>query len=54
MSSFLGQEFWLGLDNMYQLTQSQDCMLRIKMESFDGVQKYAMYDHFKITENVSK
>jgi hypothetical protein len=50
----IGDEFWLGLDNIYELTQVKNYTLRVTMENFDGVIKTAFYTDFKILENVSR
>ena len=48
-----GDEFWLGLDNIYELTQMKNYTLRITMERFDGVIRTAFYTNFKLLDNVS-
>ena len=42
----LNKEFWLGNDNLHRLTFSEDVMLRVDMEDFDGNIKYAEYTTF--------
>jgi len=49
----LGEEFWLGLDNIYSLTQSKNYTLRITMETFEGVNKTQYYTNFKLLDDVS-
>jgi hypothetical protein len=51
--NFSGQEFWIGLDHIYQMTQKKDYSLRIVMENFAGTVKIANYATFRLTENVS-
>ena len=49
-----GQEHWVGLDNMYALTNREDTnmQLRIEMEKYPrGIAK-AFYDVFKIEDLV--
>ncbi|XP_072024790.1 fibrinogen-like protein A [Amphiura filiformis] len=47
-------EFWLGLEKMYQLSQSgATWVLRINLEAFDGDQAYAEYQSFSIGDVVS-
>ncbi|XP_050074978.1 ficolin-1-like [Anopheles maculipalpis] len=41
-------EFWLGLDLIYQLTNSGPHELVILLEDFDGNKSYAKYDQFQI------
>ena len=48
----LGDEFWLGLDNIYELTQVKNYTLRVTMETFDGIIKTAFYTDFKLLDNV--
>ncbi|KAJ8315159.1 hypothetical protein KUTeg_007309 [Tegillarca granosa] len=47
-------EFWLGLDKIYELTSSATYSLRIEMEDFDGVWKYALYSNFKLGDKSTK
>jgi len=49
----LGEEFWLGLDNIYGLTQSKSYTLRFKFETFDGIIKTQYYTNFKLLDTVS-
>ena len=53
LTFFPGDEFWLGLDNIYELTQVKNYTLRVTMETFDGIIKTAFYTDFKILDNVS-
>ena len=54
----LNGEFWLGLNKIHRLTGSADhkgsVMLRVDLEDFDGIKKYAIYDSFKISDSSKK
>lgn len=41
-------EFFMGLENLYQLTKQEPHELYIEMESFDKETRYARYDNFVI------
>ncbi|XP_076805228.1 microfibril-associated glycoprotein 4-like [Clavelina lepadiformis] len=41
-------EFWLGLDNIHELTRGGGCRLKIELWDFDGNQAYADYSSFSI------
>ncbi|XP_042225467.1 angiopoietin-1-like [Homarus americanus] len=41
-------EFWLGNENIYMLTNTDDYMLRVELEDFDGNRRYAEYSTFKL------
>lgn len=41
-------EFWLGNENIYMLTNTDDYMLRVELEDFDGNRRYAEYNTFKL------
>ncbi|XP_054912181.1 microfibril-associated glycoprotein 4-like [Poeciliopsis prolifica] len=41
-------EYWLGLDNIHELTRFQDCELMVDMEDFDGNKAFARYSSFYI------
>ena len=43
----LSQEFWLGNDNIHQLTKSGDKKLRVELEAWDGRTAWAEYDTFR-------
>jgi len=47
----LEKNFWLGLENVHQLTASGVFDLRIVMQSFDGTEKFAQYRNFKISDS---
>ena len=49
---YIGKEMWLGLDNMYYLTQAKNYTLRITMVSQDNETAVSQYDHFKLTNKV--
>ena len=51
---FLGKEYWLGLDNMYALTNRQDVamQLRVSLENFTDENATAYYDNFSLTDQV--
>ncbi|XP_068104114.1 ficolin-2-like [Hyperolius riggenbachi] len=41
-------EFWLGNDNIHQLTSSGTWELRVDLQDFDYVQYYAKYNSFQV------
>ncbi|XP_076805269.1 microfibril-associated glycoprotein 4-like [Clavelina lepadiformis] len=41
-------EFWLGLDNIHQMTRGGGCRLKIELWDFHGNQAYADYSSFSI------
>ena len=43
----LDKEFWLGNDNIYELTRSGDMKLRVKLEAHNGTTAWAEYDTFR-------
>uniref|UniRef100_A0A665TQF7 Fibrinogen-like protein 1 n=2 Tax=Echeneis naucrates TaxID=173247 RepID=A0A665TQF7_ECHNA len=47
MNAELG-EFWLGNDNLHDITAQGNYTLRINLEDFDGHQRYAEYKNFKV------
>uniref|UniRef100_A0A4W4G084 Fibrinogen C-terminal domain-containing protein n=1 Tax=Electrophorus electricus TaxID=8005 RepID=A0A4W4G084_ELEEL len=47
-------EYWLGLENIYQITWSQRYMLRVEMEDFDGGRVNAGYALFYIDSELQK
>ena len=44
----LNGEFWLGNDNLHRLTATDDVVLRVDLEDFDGNKTYAEYTTFKV------
>ncbi|KAK2818332.1 hypothetical protein Q7C36_022265 [Tachysurus vachellii] len=41
-------EYWLGLENLYQLTRNRKYELRVDLQDFDGVSVYARYSYFSV------
>ena len=41
------KEFWLGNDQIHQLTKSGEMKLRVELEAWDGRTAWAEYDLFK-------
>ncbi|KAK2909540.1 hypothetical protein Q8A67_005377 [Cirrhinus molitorella] len=41
-------EYWLGLENMYQLTSNREYMLRVDLEDFQGNKVFALYSSFSV------
>ena len=50
----LNGEFWLGNDNLHRLTATDDVILRVDMEDFDGNKTYAEYTTFKVGDEADK
>ena len=48
----LGQEHWLGLDNIYDLSHKKTYQLRITMRNYNKKTKYAIYDNFYLVNKV--
>ena len=44
----LNGEFWLGNDNLHRLTEKSNMMLRVDMEDYSSVRKYAEYTTFSV------
>ena len=44
----LTAEFWLGNDKIHRLTASRTSSLRVELEDWNGVRKYARYGKFNI------
>ena len=55
-TSFLGQEHWLGLDNIYKLTNRKDTKMQLKidLEYHPGEIESVMYDDFYLEDQVNK
>ncbi|XP_074072790.1 ficolin-3 [Macrotis lagotis] len=47
-------EFWLGNENLYQLTHEASKELRVELEDFNGTQTFAHYQGFKILSEADK
>ena len=47
-------EFWLGLENIYQLTAHNDTELQVDLEAFDGDFISIVYDNFKVGNEAEK
>ncbi|XDV17013.1 hypothetical protein PO909_016471, partial [Leuciscus waleckii] len=41
-------EYWLGLENMYQLTRNRKYMMRVDLEDFEGRKGFALYSSFSV------
>ena len=41
-------EFWLGLDQLHQITTARSCKVRITMEAFNGDQFWAEYSQVSV------
>ncbi|XP_063338329.1 microfibril-associated glycoprotein 4-like [Pelmatolapia mariae] len=41
-------EYWLGLENIQQMTRQQDSKLRADMEDFEGNKVHALYSSFEV------
>ena len=46
-------EFWLGNDNINYLTANQQFLLRIELETFEGIRKIAEYGDFSLGDSSS-
>jgi len=42
------KELWMGNLNLHLLTTTEDQILRIELEDFDGEKRYAEYSTFKV------
>ncbi|XP_068934962.1 ficolin-3 [Petaurus breviceps papuanus] len=47
-------EFWLGNENLYQLTREAPKELRVELEDFNGTQTFAHYEGFRILSEADK
>ncbi len=50
----LNGEFWLGLDKIHRLTQSENGKLRVDLKDWEGDTRFAEYDSFAIGDEASK
>ena len=50
----LDGEFWLGLDKIHRLANSEQFKLMVKLEDWEGYSAYAEYDGFDITNGATK
>ncbi len=50
----LNGEFWLGLEKIYLLSNSERYQLRVNLEDTEGKTAYAEYDMFAITSERTK
>ncbi|CAH3117300.1 unnamed protein product [Porites lobata] len=46
----LNGEFWLGNNNLHRLTANVNMMLRVDLEDYDGVRKYAEYTTVSVAD----
>jgi ficolin len=47
-----GQEQWLGLNNIFDMTDKKSYQLRITMEDFNRTKKVGFYDTFNLMDRV--
>jgi len=50
----LNGEFWLGLNKIHRLTNSNTFKLRVDLEDWEGETRFAEYDKFAIGDEASK
>ena len=50
----LNSEFWLGLDEIYRLTEKKRNRLRVDLEDFTSSNAYAEYGWFAISNETTK
>ncbi|CAG2252287.1 Ryncolin-2,Ryncolin-1,Ficolin-2,Ficolin-1,Ryncolin-3 [Mytilus edulis] len=50
----VSEEYWLGNDNIHQISTSTSHKLSIYIEDFTGSYKYANYSHFSIGDELRK
>ncbi|KAL6482460.1 hypothetical protein MHYP_G00105400 [Metynnis hypsauchen] len=46
-------EYWLGLENLYQLTSKRKYELRVDLQDFEGGKVYAQYSTFSVDSEVN-
>lgn len=47
-------EYWLGLERMYHITRTGSYELMVVLKSFDGVEKWAKFNGFKIASEIEQ
>ena len=47
-------ELWVGNDNLHRLTATDDVILRVELEDFEGDKRYAEYTSFKLEDAANK
>ena len=45
-----GEEFWIGLDLLYEFTNQKDYALKIELDGADNVNTFALYHGFRILD----
>ena len=50
----LNGEFWLGLDKIHRLTSSDNSMLHVDLEDFEGETRFAQYNRFVVMNENEK
>ena len=48
----LNSDHWLGLERIYHLAALANYELRVDLEAFDGVRRYAKYDMFRLSDKI--
>lgn len=43
-----GGEFWLGNDRIHLLTRDRDMALRVELQDFNGLRRFAQYEQFRV------
>jgi hypothetical protein len=49
----VGAEYWLGLDNIYHLTNTKNYSLRVKLTDADGEKGVGMWNNFRLRNQVN-
>ena len=47
-----GKEFWLGLENIYVMTNKKKYKLKIEAKDYEGNTDQAIWNDFRLTESV--